>query len=68
MHCCKCGRRLKQAAAVIPAGRDHPAGNVGPGCARKAGMLPPKRPALFRVKRRAVSKVRGGAQMALVEA
>lgn len=65
--CCLCGRRLKHAAAVIPAGRDHPAGNVGPGCARKAGMLPP-RPALFRVKRRAAPKVRGSAQMALVEA
>lgn len=66
--CCLCGRRLTKAAAVIPAGRDHPAGNVGPGCARKAGMLPPKRLALFRAKRRAAPKVREAAQLALVEA
>ncbi len=68
MHCCKCGRRLKLAAAVIPAGRDHPAGNVGPGCARKAGMLPPRKPALFRVKHRRAPRARSTPQMALVEA
>ena len=42
--CCMCGRRLTRAAATIPAVETgptpHPAGAVGPTCARKAGLLP----------------------------
>lgn len=41
--CVKCGRRLLRAAATIPAVETgptpHPAGAVGPTCARKAGLL-----------------------------
>lgn len=41
--CCLCGRRLLRAAATIPAvttgPMPHPAGAVGPTCARKAGLL-----------------------------
>lgn len=42
--CCMCGRRLRKSAATIPAvdtgPTPHPAGAVGPTCARKAGLLP----------------------------
>jgi hypothetical protein len=52
IRCCKCGRRLKRAAATIPAVETgptpHPAGAMGPSCARKAGLLPPS---LFSRKR-----------------
>lgn len=45
MRCVNCGRRLLRAAATIPAVETgptpHPAGSVGPSCARKAGLLPP---------------------------
>lgn len=42
--CCLCGRRLRKAAATIPAvdtgPTPHPAGALGRVCARKAGLLP----------------------------
>ena len=45
MKCCLCGRRLRKAAATIPAVETgptpHPAGAMGKTCARKAGLLPP---------------------------
>lgn len=44
MICIRCGRRLTRAAATIPAVETgptpHPAGAMGPSCARKAGLLP----------------------------
>ncbi len=44
MICIRCGRRLTRAAATIPAVETgptpHPAGALGPSCARKAGLLP----------------------------
>lgn len=44
MRCVKCGRTLLRAAATIPAVESgptpHPAGHVGPTCARRAGLLP----------------------------
>lgn len=50
--CVTCGRRLKRAAATIPAVETgptpHPAGAMGKTCARKAGLLPPS---LFSRKR-----------------
>lgn len=43
MHCVICGRRLRKAAATIPASdagpTPHPAGAVGPTCARNAGLV-----------------------------
>lgn len=42
--CCLCGRRLRKAAATIPAvdtgPTPHPAGALGRVCARNAGLLP----------------------------
>lgn len=55
--CVECGRRLKRAAATIPAGPDHPPGAVGPSCARRRGLLPaPLR--LFELKRRRAPRPR----------
>lgn len=43
MKCVICGRRIKQAAAMKPAQvggpMPHPAGPVGPTCARTAGLI-----------------------------
>ena len=43
MKCVVCGRRIKQAAATMPAQdagpMPHPAGPVGPTCARTAGLI-----------------------------
>lgn len=43
LRCVTCGRRLTRAAATIPAVETgptpHPAGAMGPTCARKAGLL-----------------------------
>jgi len=45
LRCVRCVRRLLRAAATIPAVETgptpHPAGAMGPSCARKAGLLPP---------------------------
>ena len=66
MHCCICGRTLKRAAAVIPARYNHPAGDVGPTCARKAGLIH-ARPALFvSARRRAQRATRQTAQLELL--
>ena len=69
MRCVACGRRLSRAAATIPAVETgptpHPAGAVGPTCARKAGLLPAS---LFTRKRAATRKPRcrrNGAQLEL---
>jgi hypothetical protein len=64
--CFLCGRRLGRAAATVPATASHPAGSVGPTCARKAGLLPPARLSLLPRIRRA--KARATAQMDLLEA
>lgn len=57
MICIRCGRRLSRAAATIPAVETgpmpHPAGAVGPTCARKAGLLPAS---LFTRKRAAATR------------
>lgn len=60
VRCVRCGRLLRKAAATIPAvttgPTPHPAGSVGPTCARKAGLLAPS---LFSRKRvAAVRRVR----------
>lgn len=59
LRCVRCGRVLRKAAATIPAvdtgPTPHPAGAVGPTCARKAGLLPPS---LFERKRTATRRPR----------
>jgi hypothetical protein len=62
--CILCGRRLTRAAATVPARGDIPEGNVGPTCARKAGLIAPARLQLFTRKRRA--RVAASPQMELV--
>ena len=62
LRCISCGRRLTRAAATIPAVETgptpHPAGAMGPSCARKAGLLPPS---LF-TRKRVMRKPRTRAQ------
>ncbi len=59
LRCVRCGRVLRKAAATIPAVETgptpHPAGSVGPTCARKAGLLAVS---LFTRRRVAVRRVR----------
>ena len=65
--CCMCGRRLRKAAATIPAvdtgPTPHPAGSVGPTCARKAGLLVPSLFSRTRVAGRRVRVRRDAGQM-----
>lgn len=67
LRCVTCGRRLTRAAATIPAVETgptpHPAGSVGPTCARKAGLLAPSLFSRTRVAGRRVRVRRDAGQM-----
>ena len=56
MRCAICGRRIRKASAVLPAVTSgptpHPAGPVGPVCARDNGLIQPAaRVSIFEVRR-----------------
>lgn len=58
MRCAICGRRIRKASAVLPAVTSgptpHPAGPVGPVCARDNGLIQPAaRVSIFEVRRSA---------------
>jgi hypothetical protein len=59
LRCVICGRSLRTAAATMPAVETgpmpHPAGAVGPTCARNAGLL---KPSLFTRKVQAVKRMK----------
>lgn len=59
LQCVICGRRLRTAAATIPAVESgptpHPAGSVGPTCARNAGLV---KPSLFTRRVLAVKRLK----------
>ncbi len=63
MRCAICGRRIRKASAVLPAVTSgptpHPAGPVGPVCARDNGLIQPAaRVSIFEVRRKPSRKAR----------
>lgn len=65
MKCIDCGRTLKRAAFTLPAREGvHNGGSLGPTCARKRGLIEPRRRPLFTVARRA-RKPAASPQMAM---